>query len=258
MPPRKKEGEDQKKFSIRPWDLPNSYPSASYIVTGPPGSGKSNFVRSFCYYMRHKYPVAKIVSGTETENQTFHENFPPLYISTKYEQNAELQYVARQRKAKTNKKCKNSSAIHIVDDCADDPKTLRSPLMTSFFKNGSRHWDGIFMLLTQAGLDAPPGVRKCASYYVLFYEASLVEREKLWRNFGSKLGNFKEFCDIMDQVCVDHACMVIDNRTQSKNIEDMLFWYRAPHPIPKFKFGCKQYRKWSKERYNKNYEPPLI
>lgn len=257
MPPRKKESEGQKVLNIKPWDILNSYPSASYIVVGNPGSGKSNFSTSCAYYLRHRYPVAKIVSGTETENQTFHQYFPPLYISTKYDANAELNYVGRQRKAKRDKKCKNSAAMHIIDDCADDPKILRSPLMNSFFKNGSRHWDGIFMLLAQAGLDI--GVcRKSASYFVLFYEASLVEREKLWRNFGSKLGNFKEFCDIMDQVCVDHACMVIDNRTQSKNIEDMLFWYRAPHPIPKFKFGCKQYRKWSKERYNKNYEPPLI
>jgi len=40
---------------------------------------------------------------------------------------------------------------------------------------------------------------------------------------------FSEFSQVMDQICKNTGdCLVIDNTVRSYNIEDMVFWYKAP------------------------------
>lgn len=258
MPPRRKPNAVPRTLNLRAFDIAGVHPSASWIVIGKPGSGKSAFAQDFAYIHRSRYPVAKIVSGTENETGFFAQNFPPLYISSKYNESEEMTYISRQKKVKKDKNCKNPLSLHIIDDSSDKPEQYRSPIMRAYFKNGSRHWEHAFMLLLQYCIDIPPDSRKCASYFVLFNEESSVEREKLYKNFASHLGTFQEFCDIMDQVCTEYTALVIDNRSTSKNLEDRVFYYKTLFPRPAFKFGCKEYRKFSKKRYNKNYEAPLI
>lgn len=255
---RKKDSGIPRVFNIKPFDILNTHPSASFIVIGRPGSGKSCFGEDYLYFHRSRYPVAKIVSGTETETKFYGKSVPELYISNKYDEVEELKYIERQKKCKTQKRCKNPRSIHIIDDSSEDKTIYRKPVMKAFFKNGSRHWEHAFLLLLQYAIDVEPDIRKCASYIVLFYEPNLQDREKLYKNFGGELGTFKEFCDVMEQVCTPNTCMIIDNRSQSKNPEDKIFWYTTLWPRPVFRFGCEDYRKWSKKRLNKNYQPPLI
>ncbi|ALX27468.1 putative A32-like packaging ATPase [Golden Marseillevirus] len=245
-------------YNIKAWDMEGSPDSATFIVIGNPGSGKTSFVKNYLYYRRHKYPVATLCSGTSDESGDFEGIIPPLFTSSKWNEDREKKYIERQKKAKKSPLCKNPLSVHIVDDCSDDVSIYRKPVVNAFFKLGSRHWANAVFFLGHGAIELQPNSRKCGSYFVIFYEPSPIEREKIWKNFGGILGNYNQFCEIMDQICgTPYRCMIIDNRTMKKNVEDKLFYYDVK-PCPKFKFGCKQYRKHSKQRYNTNYEPPVV
>jgi len=98
----------------------------------------------------------------------------------------------------------------------------------------------------------PPDIRKSVSYIALFREPEPLEREKLYKNFGGLAGSYENFCKLMDDLTGDYTCMIFKKRSQSNNMEDCIFWYKT-EVLPPWKFGSKEYRKWGKERYDKNY-----
>jgi hypothetical protein len=51
---------------------------------------------------------------------------------------------------------------------------------------------------------------------------------------------FEMFCTVLDQTTADYECMVIKNNTNSNNLKDQVFWYRAGKPRS-FKIGHRQF-----------------
>lgn len=124
--------------------------------------------------------------------------------------------------------------------------------MRGLFKLGSQHWNQLYIVGSQYAIEMPPDVRKSASYVALFREPEEIERKKLYTNFGGLAGSYDNFCDLMDQLTGDYTCLIFKKRSQSNNMEDCIFWYRTKVLKP-WKFGCKEYRAWGKERYDTNY-----
>lgn len=251
----------EKEIVINEFQIHKIPISCTWIIIGPPATGKSTLIADICYVHKHRYPVAKIFSGTEDSNRFYEEMFPSLFISNTYKDEEEERHIIRQKICKNE--CENGASINIVDDCSDDRKIYKSKIFQGLYKNGSQHWNQLFILGLQYAIDVEPSIRKSVSYVALFREPNAVEREKLYRNFGGMAGSYKDFCDLMDQLTGNHTCMIFKNRSQSNNIEDNIFYYKARLHVDKnkksnWKFGCKDYWEWHKKRYNKNYEPPLI
>lgn len=51
-------------------------------------------------------------------------------------------------------------------------------------------------------------------------------RRKLYEQWGNIVPDFDTFCQILNQCTTDNECLVVDNTTTSKNIEDHFYWYR--------------------------------
>ena len=51
--------------------------------------------------------------------------------------------------------------------------------------------------------------------------------------------SFESFNDIMDKTTENFECLVINYKTNSRKLEDMIFWYKAD-PIPDFKLGSNE------------------
>ena len=71
-------------------------------------------------------------------------------------------------------------------------------------------------------------VRTCLDYVFIF---RCVDNDKLmrnlWENYGDVVPNYSLFKKLVDFVCVNHHCLVIDRTTTSKNLDDIVYWYKA-------------------------------
>jgi len=228
--------------------------SCTWVVVGPPGSGKTSLIENFSYYLKHKYPVGRVFMGTEEGYKRFCKIFHPLYVSNYWSEEEEKRHVLRQRtcvmeNGKDNLSC---YAINILDDVTDDPKIFKTQLLRGLFKLGSQHWCQLFVIGAQYCVDLPPDLRKSVSYIAIAREPEEKERKKLYENFGGICGSYNRFCDLMDQITGDYTFLILKKRSQSNELEQCAFWYRTKK-LGDWTFGCSEYRQWGNERYDTNY-----
>ena len=129
--------------------------------------------------------------------------------------------------------------------------------MKGLFKLGSQHWNQLLMVGSQYAIDLPPDIRKSVSYVAIFREPEEAERKKLYINLGGSCGKYETFCELMDQITGDYSCMIIKKRSQSNKMEDNVFYMRTK-VMKDWKFGCKEYKEWSKNRYNSKFQDELV
>lgn len=215
----------------------------------------TTLIENLAYYLKHRYPVARIFTGTPEGYKDMCRIFHPLYVSNIYSEDKEKMHISRQKKCveQNGSKYIGNYAINVIDDATDNPAVFKTPTFLGLFKIGSRHWAQLFIIGTQYAIDLPPAVRKSVSYVALFFEPEMKERKKLYENFGGLAGSYENFCTLMDKVTGDYTCLVFKKRTQSYNIEDNVSWFRTK-VLDKWQFGCKEYRDWGDTRYNKNFD----
>lgn len=224
----------------------------------------TTLMENLCYYLKHRYPVARGFVGTDGGYKRFGNIFHPLFMSNYYDEEEEKNHIRRQRicEQENGKKYLGNYAINILDDISDDPKIYKTKVFRQLFKMGSQHWHQMCMVGTQYSIDMPPDIRKSVSYVALFYEPEYNERKKLYENFGGLLGTFDEFCEILDQVTEKFTCLIIKKRNPSRNKEENIFYYKLQDLQSKFpngwRFGCNEYRRWGEQRYNKLYKDVIM
>ncbi len=215
-------------------------------------TGKSSLIQDIVAHKAHIIPVSQIFSGTEESNHFYSEKFPPITIYNKLDMTAVKQFIDRQDNAK--KFLKNPWALQIIDDCTDNPRILKDPVFQAYYKNG-RHWKMLHILSLQYCLDVSPAIRTCIDYTFILKEGSKLTREKLWKNYGSCIEDFADFCQLMDQLTNDFTALVINNRATSNKLEDCVFYYKADlSRVPvNWKFGSGSFWQYNHDRFNANF-----
>nr|QBK86296.1 MAG: packaging ATPase [Marseillevirus LCMAC102] len=216
-------------------------------------------MENMAYYLKHRYPVARIFIGTEEGYKRMCNIFHPLFVSGYYDEQEEKNHILRQRTCgiENEKGYPGNYAINIIDDASDDPKVYKTKVMRGLFKLGSQHWSQLLMVGSQYAIDMPPDVRKSVSYVAIFREPEEIERKKLYNNFGGLAGSYENFCDLMDQLTGDFTCLIFKKRTQSNNMEENIFYYKT-RKLKNWKFGCKEYREWGNKRYDSEYIEEIV
>ena len=242
-----------RQFSFRR-DLP---PSATIVIVGAPGTGKSNLIEYIVWILQDKYPVHKIFDGSDEVDKRWELFVHPLYINHEYNKKEDENYVSRQKKCINDPHCNNPRAICITNDCSDDSNIFKDKLVKGKFKNGSRRWDHLDIYGMQYIKDLPTDVRKSISYAIIFREKNVEEREKIYKTLGGECGTKQDFFQIWDQLSGDFDFMVVNKRTQSNNLEDIIFFgnvmnMRDENNIPKgeLKVGCRESWEYAEKRYN--------
>lgn len=197
----------------------------------------TTIIKSLFYEKSDIIPVVQAYSGSEDANNSYSEFIPSTYIFNQYDPNAFSKFIERQKLARQY--LDNPWAGCIFDDVTADPKILTTPLIQGFYKYG-RHYDCLHVLGFQYAMDIKPVIRQNIDWSFLMAEPAPRSRKILYDNFScASIGDYREFCDLLDAVTGDYTALVIRNNTQSNRIEDSVFWYRSNSEIPPdFKFGC--------------------
>lgn len=222
------------------------------VIIGKAGTGKTTLITSLLYAKKHIFPVGLVMSGSESSNHYYSQFFPEIFVFNDYDEDVIKNFIKRQKIAKEH--LRNPWAVLLIDDCTDDPKIFNKPLQQNLYKVG-RHFKMWYILSLQYAMDIKPSIRVNVDNVFILRETSIKIRKVIWENYASIIPDFSLFCQIMDGLSDNYTALVINNQTTSNNIEDCVFYYKAPHPstFKKFKFGCKDYRKFHDKRYNNDY-----
>lgn len=263
---RKKKEEDVEEvmLRVREFDInqmpplaASDYSGTKMIVVGKPATGKSTLVQSIIAAKSHICPVIQVYNGTEESSQYYSRACPSILVHDRLDIDSLVNFSKRQRLA--IQYLENAWAMLIIDDCTDDPKQLRHPLMQNLFKNG-RHLRMIFILVLQYCMDILPSIRTSVDYTFILRESSKKNRKKLYENYCPDVVTEPEFFAIMDACTENYSAVVICNRTVSNKIEDCIFYYKAdPSSIPSnLRLGHQTCWQFNEERYDPHYTPNIM
>lgn len=222
------------KLELRKFD-PTKIKSDSVVVfIGKRNTGKSYCMKDIMGYNRD-IPVGVVVSPTERANGYFEKFIPKMLIYDELEEKIVSKFLSRQinitkdRKKELEKHGSSTidpRAFLILDDCMYNKAVTKDKNIRCIFMNG-RHYK-IFLLITmQHGLGLPPDLRSNIDYVFIFRNNIVKEREKIYNHYAGMFPTFDVFNQVMNQCTENFECLVIDNKTQSNNINDNVYWYKA-------------------------------
>ncbi len=253
----------QKCLELNRFQMHKMPKNSRIAIIGRPGTGKSTLIFDILYNHRD-IPMGIVMSGTEESNQSYSKCIPDTFIYGNYEQDKIDSVVKRQVKIRsreskeenaTGKEVEKSYVFMVLDDCMDDKKWIKNTTIRGMFKNG-RHWNILFLVAMQYSLDIPPELRMCFDYVFILKENINSNKKKLYDHYCGIFPSLDMFSQVLDNCTNDYSCIVINNKSISNDIKDVVYWYKADHDKIKngFRIGCDAFWNYHKNNYNSKYE----
>ena len=222
------------KLELKKFDPTKIKNDSVVVFIGKRNTGKSYCMKDIMSYNRD-IPVGVVVSPTERAYGYFEKFIPKMLIYDDLDEKLVSKFLNRQINITKDKKRdleKHGSstidprAFLILDDCMYNKAIMKDKNIRCIFMNG-RHYK-IFLLITmQHGLGLPPDLRSNIDYVFIFRNNIVKEREKIYNHYAGMFPTFDVFNQVMNQCTENYECLVIDNKTQSNNINDNVYWYKA-------------------------------
>ena len=247
-----------KKFNIK--EMPDN---VTIAMIAKRASGKSYLTREILFHKKD-IPTTMAISKTEKLNKFYGDFIPDIYIYDNYSTPILNRLYSRQQKMsednntrkKEGKKIKDDRVILIMDDCMSSKGTwVKEEQILELFFNG-RHHHLSFILTMQYAIGIPPEMRSNFDFIFLLAEDFISNRKRLYDHYAGMFPSFDMFQQVFTQVTEDFGCMVINNRVHSTDITKKVFWYKAKE-TPNFKMGSKNYKKYHKKNYDKNWNKKI-
>jgi hypothetical protein len=190
-------------------------------------------MRDIVYHMRKKVYDCYVFTGTRDDEHPWEVYTPEkyvTYIETEFP-NSDLQtkmdnQMLRQQIAESfGVSCPPSLLIF------EDLEFLAKPIwkqqaIRKVFLNG--RWSKVYAIAAVQYLNRIElSVRSMMDYAVFMMENNVSVRDRIWKQFCGILPSMQEFEAVFMRCTEDHKCLVVDCRSTSYKVDDMLFWYKA-------------------------------
>lgn len=231
------------KLKLRRWDAHTHLqkkPCSIILLIGKRGTGKSHLLKHIAsiYANLGNIDVAIGMSPTDESNATLQGFLPRTLIYTDFNEALFENAVSEQRKRiKQGKPRRN--ILFFLDDCGFDAKTIfKSKVMKRLFYNGRHVHIGLVFTL-QYIMDLDTSFRTNVDVCICLREQIQANRERLYKYFYGQFPTQKAFNLAMD-ACTENwgAIVTANNLTTSNNINESVFWIRAPREIPQVRLGA--------------------
>ena len=252
---------DFEKLALRKFKMKNILPDATILILGRRRSGKSFLTRDIFYHHKN-IPSGVVFSGTEEASPFFGNFIPDSFIHSEYDPELMESIMNHQKKkireakadglSETGKHPSNNLFIVLDDMLHDAQNWKKEKTIKSIFFNG-RHYNFLFILTMQYPLGITPELRSNIDYIFIFNEPSLKNRRKIYDDYCGMIPDFNYFCNILDACTQDHECLVVKTSTNSNDLREQVFWYKA-EAHHNFQVGHPKLWKYHSSNYNKNYE----
>jgi hypothetical protein len=221
------------EYELRPFDPNTIRPYSSIIVCGGRRTGKSFCMRDITYHFRNKIYDCYVFSGTRDEDHPWEKYTPEKYVTFVQ---SEFPNVDLQMKLDNQKVRKQIAEAHGVE-CPptmvifEDLEFLSKPMwkqqsVRQVFLNG--RWDKIFTVAAVQYLNRIElSVRSMMDYAIFMMENNSSVRDRIWRQFAGILPSMQEFEAVFMRCTEDHKCLVVDCRSTSYKVNEVLYWYKA-------------------------------
>lgn len=253
---------ETRTVSLNKMKLGNITIGDKVAIIGMSGSGKTVILKAIMKRFEN-IPACIVVSETEEGNNNFKDIVPDSYIFEAWSPDLETKIANRQKhamskltqeekEASLRGEITKASLLFIMDDCGwNSDKWGKSALMKKFFMNG-RQWGLIIIITVQDPMDFKSKLRTQLNWIFLLKEKNFDNRQKLHKHYAGVVNSFEIFDGIMRGCTIDYACLVLNNKSISYELNENLFWYKAPIYAP-FKIGSEKYKKQHARKYNPKY-----
>lgn len=244
------------KLKIRKWQIQEHLtkkPGSIVLLLGKRGTGKSVMMVDIARTL-HESGVIDMAIGmspTDESNQTLSCFLPKTLIYPDFNENIVERIMAEQKKQIKEKGKDNIRRVFIfMDDCGYDSKSIfNSKVMKRLFYNGRHSKVGLCLAL-QYAIDMPVAFRANCDICITMRETIYSNRERLYKQYFGMFQNMKSFGLAMDACTENYSAMVsANNLTNSNNITDSVFWYRAALDKPPFILGSRAVQKLDNRCY---------
>lgn len=221
------------EYQLVPFDPSTIRDFSTIIFCGGRRTGKSFCMRDVVYYLRKRIYDCYVFSGTRDEDHPWEKYTPEKYVTNVQ---SEFPNNDLQMKLDNQKFRKQIAEAHKVPCPAsmivfEDLEFLAKPMWKSqsireTFLNG--RWDKIFAVAAVQYLNKIElSIRSMMDYAVFMMENNMSIRERIWKQFCGIMPSMAEFEAVFMRCTEDHKCLVVDCRSTSYKVNEVLFWYKA-------------------------------
>ena len=248
-------------LQIRKFDLKKIASDATIAIIAKRGSGKSWIIRDILYHHRD-LAGGVVIAPTNKLNHFYDQFIPPLYIYNNFTPDIIPKIFLRQQKIldknderkKIRKRPVDPRICLVMDDCmGEKDRWLKDTSILELFNNG-RHYKVFYLLSMQYSLGIPPELRSNFDYVFLLSDNINTNKKRLYDHYAGMFPSFSIFKDVFEQITSNFGCMVIDNKSKSNNLQDVIFWFKATDRPP-FKLGSRSYVKLHEKNYTGEHHP---
>lgn len=236
------------KLKIKKWNATEHLfkkPGSIVLLIGKRGTGKSVLMQDLAKTMSDNGNIDMAIgfSPTDESNGALSMFIPKSLIHSEFDENVIERIVNSQKKLLKQGKPLKRIFLFMDDVGYDSKKIFSSKIIKNLFFNG-RHYSIGLMLIMQYCIDVPTWARSNIDVTISLKEQILVNREKLFKNFFGAFTSQSSFNQAMDVLTENYKALVCaNNLSQSNELTDTIFWYKARHGLEPFLLGSTVVKK---------------